>query len=284
MARKTGKTTKATEATEATEATTEEKAEATEPTFDLTEFEKAIDHAAAESDEATGTIPEAVIDEARAAYQALDSIKAKNAAKEMLQERMREAVRASNLRLIRAYMSLQEKAAVAAKSAPARKQVDPTKVYAQQRAVLTLAYQLQALNVPEGVDVDKAEAEASRLASEGLAAYQEDAETDHPIASRARKASVVRVGGGGRRGASSGIRRDLGAHIASAFAEVESGTFLTVAEIRKHRSEEYGDDTPSAGAISNRLQPTSGKPTTVQGITVEEREINGRTVLGAVKN
>jgi hypothetical protein len=59
-------------------------------------------------------------------------------------------------------------------------------------------------------------------------------------------------------------RRDIGRHIVSAFANLSSGQFLTIAEIRRHRSDEYGDAPPSAGAIAARLFPPNGR-TTVPG-------------------
>ena len=78
-------------------------------------------------------------------------------------------------------------------------------------------------------------------------------------------------------GRATSARRDIGAHIASAFAELPDGTFLTVREIRRHRSDEYGDEFPSAGAISARLFPSSGR-CTVPGVEPGENE---RGVRGA---
>jgi hypothetical protein len=72
-------------------------------------------------------------------------------------------------------------------------------------------------------------------------------------------------------------RRDIGAHIVSAFEGLAEGTFLTVGEIRAHRSHEYGDEFPSAGAISARLFPSNGR-CTVPGVEPGENE---RGVRGA---
>ncbi|WP_409332795.1 DUF262 domain-containing protein [Trujillonella humicola] len=71
-------------------------------------------------------------------------------------------------------------------------------------------------------------------------------------------------------------RRDIGAHIASAFEGLPDGAFLTVREIRAHRSDEYGDEFPSAGAISARLFPSSGR-CTVPGVEpgADERGVRG---------
>lgn len=74
-------------------------------------------------------------------------------------------------------------------------------------------------------------------------------------------------------------RGDIAAHIVSAFDEASPGTFLTVGEIRTHRSEEYGNEFPSSGAIAARLFPASGR-CTVPGV---EPGVNDRGVRGARK-
>src|SRR3546814_10998155 len=59
-------------------------------------------------------------------------------------------------------------------------------------------------------------------------------------------------------------RGDIASHIQSAFEDKRLGDFLTIQEIRNHRSTGYGVDNPtnpSAGAISARLFPTSGSCT-----------------------
>jgi hypothetical protein len=74
------------------------------------------------------------------------------------------------------------------------------------------------------------------------------------------------------------IRRDIGKHVQYVFAALPAGTFLTINEIRKIGSPEYGDSAPSAGAISARLFPASGIMT-IPGIMAEMR--NG--IRGASK-
>ncbi|MGV9949212.1 DUF262 domain-containing protein [Rhodococcus aetherivorans] len=67
--------------------------------------------------------------------------------------------------------------------------------------------------------------------------------------------------------AAASTRRDIGQHIVHAFADLEVGDFLTVGEIRKTPSPQYPiNDLPSAGAISARLFPSNGGPTTVPGV------------------
>lgn len=64
-------------------------------------------------------------------------------------------------------------------------------------------------------------------------------------------------------------RRDFGAHIVHAFMEQPLEAFLTIQQIRNTPSPEYGDEAPSAGAISARLFPANGSPTTVPGVVAE---------------
>jgi len=69
---------------------------------------------------------------------------------------------------------------------------------------------------------------------------------------------------------SSGGRRDIAAHIQNAMRTVDVGDFLTIAEISRIPSEEYPHGSPpSQGAISARLFPGSGAPTTVPGVRAE---------------
>jgi len=96
--------------------------------------------------------------------------------------------------------------------------------------------------------------------------------------------STRKVGsGGGTSAPFLGERRDIAAHIASAFADLPSGSFLTVGEIQKKKSVEYGDDTPSAGAISVRLFPTKpGAKMSVEGVT-PSYSTDGKHKKGATK-
>lgn len=65
--------------------------------------------------------------------------------------------------------------------------------------------------------------------------------------------------------------------IVSAFEALPEAAFLTVREIRAHRSDDDVDEFPSAGAISARLFPSSGR-CTVTGVEPGENE---RGVRGA---
>lgn len=61
-------------------------------------------------------------------------------------------------------------------------------------------------------------------------------------------------------------RRDVGAHIQHAFGDLRPGDFLTIQQISRTKSPEYGDDAPSPGAISARLFPRDGRPSSIAGV------------------
>lgn len=60
-------------------------------------------------------------------------------------------------------------------------------------------------------------------------------------------------------------RRDIGKHVEYVYADLPAGQFLTVSEIVRRPSPEYSGKPPSAGAISARLFPSTGR-TTLQGV------------------
>lgn len=277
-----------------TETTSPDEAPA-EPEIDLTEFQNAVEAAIAERDTSTGVLPEAQIDLVRAAYADLGGVKAKNRAKVHLHELLKSFMENLDVSSARSVMILQENAAVASKatggtSAKPRVKVDPTDAYAEGLAALTLAFYLATSDAPEGVDLEKAKASATAKADELFATAREvraseEQDTDNKVILRAIKLSAVkppRGGGSGGGRSYSGPRRDIAKHIAEAIAGKPAGTFLSVADLRKFRSEEYGDDAPSAGAITNRLEPTSGAKSSVEGVVVERRVIDGKEKLGVV--
>ena len=266
-----------------------------EPEIDLTEFQNAVEAAIAERDASTGVLPETQIDLVRAAYADLGGVKAKNRAKVHLHELLKSLMENLDVSSARSVMILQENAAVASKatggtSAKPRVKVDPTDAYAEGLAALTLAFYLATSDAPEGVDLEKAKASATAKADELFATAREvraseEQDTDNKVILRAIKLSAVkppRGGGSGGGRSYGGPRRDIAKHIAEAIAGKPAGTFLSVADLRKFRSEEYGDDAPSAGAITNRLEPTSGAKSSVEGVVVERRVIDGKEKLGVV--
>lgn len=296
MARRTN--TKSTEAeastTEANEeatmtetVTTEPEAtESTEQPIDLTAFEAAAKAAVAEADSSTGVIAPVEVEKVVTEYRALDGVKAKNKAKTFLNEGMKGAMNESNIVEARAYLQLSDSMTAGTPAKSEKAPADPTEAFVQKEATLRLA---AILSTPgEGVAedwesrVDTLVSESQSQAEQYLAYVTDESEDkgDEPeVPAVVRNAVKLALGKAAKAGATrsggtyTGERRDIGKHILEAFASVEEGGFLTVAEIRKFESEEYGKNPPSAGAISARLFPQSGKCTLVeQGIQPDTNE------------
>lgn len=278
-------------AAEPTEPATEAPAPAATEEVDFTEFSAAAEAAVAQRDEATGELPLVAIEPVVVLYRALPTVKAKNAAKKILEAGVKAGMDALNIQQARAWMQLNDsmtsaKPEKAAKESAEKTPVDPSLAYVDRLASIRLALDLALGNAPEGVDADAAVEKVKALvgdtsgqAATYLAWLTNEAEDkgDEPDVSQVAKAaarlSLGKGGGlkapkssGGDRKVFEGERRDIGKHIAEAFAGVESGTFLKISEIRSFKSEEYGDDAPSAGAINNRLFPAKGE-CNIEGIT-----------------
>ena len=281
---------------------TKQNTENAEPEVDLSAFEAAVQAAVTDTearDASTGDLPSSLIDPVNVEFRKLDGAKAKNKARAHLNGLMKETMNKLDMPLARSYMILSENLSAGSSGTKSEKTpADPTEAFVQRVVGLQLALELAKGNVPEGVDANwtaKAnevygEAQPKALAYAEWAAADEETRGEEPEVNAVVRSAVklaqgkaAKVGGSVRSGggAGDGVRRDIGKHIASAFADVPSGTFLTIAEIKKHRSEEYGDNSPSAGAISARLFPTSGKATSVEGITAGQNENSKK---GAFKN
>ncbi|WP_198303454.1 DUF262 domain-containing protein [Cellulomonas sp. PSBB021] len=73
-----------------------------------------------------------------------------------------------------------------------------------------------------------------------------------------------------------GPRGDIAAHIVEVFAGLPAGSFMTISQISKCSSAAYPDGPPSQGAISARLFPRDGRPSTVPGVRPDtERGVRG---------
>ena len=268
-----------------------------EKEVDLTPFKEAVAKAVSEADTSTGDVPEASLAEVTTAYRALEGIKAKNAAKAFVNEQMKDAMNSADLARARAHMQIGDKALVAAPGGKGgdKAPTDPTENYVQRVATLSLGHRLATATVPEGVAEDW-QAKVEALVTESLdkanelmtwASADPESRGEEPevgavvrnavklAQGKAAKAGVSRGGG-----SFTGERRDIGAHILNAFEDKEVGTFLTIAEIRNTKSEEYGDTPPSAGAISARLFPQSGK-SSMEKVGIKPDTQNGKK--GAVK-
>lgn len=270
--------------TESTDSTTESTEPAKAP-VDLTAFKAAVAAAAEAADTSTGSVPEGPLSEVTVQYRALEGIKAKNQAKAFVNEAMKDAMSNDDLPGARTFMSITDKALVAQSGgkggagAATREPADPTANFVQRVATLNLAYNLATGNVPEKVSedwktkVDELVSESSDTAASFLTWINADPETrgDEPeVSGVVRSAAKLAVGKAAKAGVSrgggsfTGERRDIGVHIQSAFESLNEGDFLKIAAIRNHRSDEYGDTPPSAGAISARLFPDSGKSSMVK--------------------
>lgn len=268
---------------------------------DMEAFEKSVAEAIEARDTSTGVVPEAQISAVNATYRELDGAKAKANAKKLVGEGMKTALNAMDLTTARAYMNLQEKLSAAGggtKAAAEKPPADPTEALAQQFAVLQLAN--ANVSIAETIDRAKLQELIDKLVSEAgdkVSAYITYLSTETPegedepeepnvegyvknaaklALGRSAKAGAAKAkasGGGTSSGTSySGPRRDVAKHIQSAFANLETGKFLTIAQIADHKSDEYTAadgtfDKPSQGAISARLFPSGeGKKCTVEGV------------------
>lgn len=273
------------------DASTGKSAKASE--IDLTAFSAAVETAVAERDSSTGDLAEVQIAPVVSEYRKIEGIAGKNKAKSFLTDKMREAMDSMDIALARSYMTLQDN--LSAGHAPKSEKVptDPTEAYVQRVVGLDLARAL--LVKPEGV-TDDADARAEKLYSEvypqaeqylAWAGNEDEAtrgdEPDVPTfvknAVKLAQGKAAKVGGSRTSTASGGERHDIGEHIRQAFEDKAPGTFLTVAEIRNFKSTEYGDNPPSAGAISARLFPQSGN-CTLEFVTPGQNEKGNR---GATK-
>lgn len=277
-----------------TEAASDEKPEKAKVEVDLTAFEEAVQTAVGMKDDTTGDVPEASIAPVVQAYRDLDGLVAKNAAKKHLNGLMREAMDQMDLPLARAYFLLSDNLSAGPAAAKAeRVPADPTAAFVQRAASLRLALNLVVADKGEGV-ADDAEEKVKALVAEVASqmdtykAYLKDEAEDktepevNPVVKAAFKLASGRGAGRVTKSGTgyTGERRDIGEHIRQAFADVDTGTFLTIAEIRNKKSTEYGDNPPSAGAISARLFPGEGKKCTVPGV---EPGTNEKSHRGARK-
>lgn len=284
-----------TEENKVTESTAEGTAPENKPDeapVDLTAYKAAVEAALTEADSTTGAVPEASVGKVNDEYRKIEGNKGKREARDFLESSMLEAVGQLDAVKARSYSDLRANLSAGGGSSTPKAPADPTAAFVQRVAALRLALSLVETSVGENVAEDWS-AQADKLigeSAESVAAYQAwaaneaedkgDAPEVSPMVRSAFKLSTGKASGGGRTSGGSGVRRDIGKHITSAFAEVEVGTFLTIAEIAKHKSAEYGDDSPSQGAISARLFPT----TTVEGIEpVEKGAIDGKNPKGARK-
>lgn len=301
---------------EAEKKAAEEKAKAEKKAADeaaLKKFQETAD-AAVKSDQAdpdTGTLPEAVKSDVTGAYSKLSSLAVKKAAKEYLRVAMQKAMMEGPSGYLRArsYLELFQavEATKAGREPMVRTPVDPTEQHVQRVAAMYLAANLA---VPgEGV-ADDWQAKVQQLAAsvEGdvkslrawLVEHGSKADDDtskaeqpevNPVVLAALRIAQGRGTGPARKSKATGEsntrepytgeKGDIAQHIGEAFANVASGTYLSVADMVNFVSSQYGGDRkkPSPGAIAARLFPRNGGACTIDGITPASTPHKG-----AVKN
>jgi hypothetical protein len=289
---------------EGTETETPAKAE-----VDLTAFKEAATAALEDMDVDTGSLPLAATDKVGTEYRKLDGQKAKNRAKEYVEDSIREAIAGENpsMQRARAYVEIRDAlaASTASKGSAPKEPVDPAVGYANRLASLALAQRIVANEVPDGVDADKANEQANELVT-SLADQVEqyrtwknsededkgDAPEVSPVVKAAFKLATGRATGSGRTSSGGsgssydGPKGDVAKHLAEYFADKEVGHFAKISEIAKFKSEEYGDRFPSQGAITASLFNSDGSPKPLEKLRVkgvEPVEKSGDKPKGARK-
>lgn len=273
---------------EATTAPAETKTE--DKPVDLGPFQTAAEAAISQADPSTGDLPKDAIDSVNKVYREIDGIKGKNAARAWLDEQMKAAIMGKDILRARTFVSLKDGLSAGSGSTGPKAPADPTQAFVQKVVALRLATDQVIGNVPEGVGDDWTEKADELYASLGddVTAYKaymdsddEDAEAPEvsPVVRQAFKLASGRGAAGGSGRVSGGPRRDIEKHLLQVFADLEVGSFLTVNEIAKAASTEYGDDRPSAGAVSARLFPKGRDAYSANGLqaTNEEGKVRGAT-------
>jgi hypothetical protein len=243
------------------------------------------------SDKETGVLDVKSESDIMTAYRELANTKSKTAARKFVDEAMRDAVNESDINLARLYMSLSPKLlsapAAAGAKAPA-KPVDPTEHFVEQAVRLRLAMSILDQSKPEKLADDwktqvttkfddlstQLDTWATWLDSEDKTGEAPEVDTLVKAAFKTAEGKSATVSNRKPRAGSApsdGVRRDIGKHMTEAFADQPVGAFLSIAQIRAYKSTEYGDITPSAGAISARLFPKDAAGT-IKATTVPNLE------------
>jgi len=243
---------------------------------DISSFTAVVDSILPEADTTTGDLSVEALAKTTEAYRALDGQKNKNAARDSIETAMREALMNDNGPLGKSYVLIRKSLSAGTTKAPA-KPTDPTEAFVSKIATLVAAQSVASAKVPEGVGenwVEQVNDLVPQLVEQAnqLIALEDGVDVPESITADAKKVAKLAAGrtvasSGGP--SYSGPRRSTEKHILSAFADLQSGDFLTVNEIANKKSEEYGDDKPSSGAISARL---FNSPTAIEGIVAVKAE------------
>jgi hypothetical protein len=258
---------------------------AAEQPLDLEPFKTAVQAAVAQRDASTGTVPVEAFEGPNKAYRDLPGAKGKSAGRKYLAEEMTDLLNGaindpSKIFQAKAFMQVQN-ALVAAGPKAERKPkepVDPTEEFVSQYGALLLAVDFHEQRKPAEVKDDWADRVTNLRQTLGdplktYATWVESTEEDKgdepevsAVVKRAYRLTVGRVTAKpGRKPSADGTstrtprdpdapRRSIEAHIRSALSGKPVGYKALISELVKHKSTEYGDDQPSAGAISAWLK------------------------------
>lgn len=290
----------------------------------LAEFKRIADESARSSDidVTTGTLPEKDRAPVLVALSNLSLAKNKRSAKDYLRDSMQNALQEGGdnpvmFTVARGYLDLfKQVEAVATKREPAPKvTVDPTDAHVERVVAMMLAANLCI--VPDGVAEDWKEKANARVGQvlEAAGTYRdwlfenqgkdEADRTPEPEDMPAEILAAAKIAQGraaGRRtqraasagtptsagtGGYTGERRSVSKHLAEAFANEPVGTILSIAQIAKFDSSEYGTDHPSSGAVTSALFKDNGKgdpkENVADGIQGVHADTHGTHAKGARK-
>lgn len=252
---------------------------------DLGPFQAAVNEAITHADENTGELSLENLAPVNEAYRQIDGVKGKNSARGWVEDQMKAAImgsgeyssldQAQKIQLARSFVAVKDGLSAGSGGGSTKTPTDPTEAFVQRVVALRLAEAQVVGTVPDGVSPEW-ETKASELASSLSAqvdAYatwagtpdteespRGDAPEVSPVVRQAFKLAQGKASGGNGGGSTRPVgapRRSIETHMKQVFEGLDSGAFLTVNEIAKIASTEYGTDRPSAGAVSAHLFKTS---------------------------
>lgn len=282
----------------------------------MKEFMSAVESAVVseERDQGSGELPTAIVETVTLPFSKVRAKKDREELQAYLTNKMSEFMVADSVPLARTYMQLLMATKNLTVSRPqiSATPVDPTEAWVAHVTALLLSSNF-ASPVPEGVAEnwqDLVRAKRDSLLEQAAkyitwheanhAKSDEEKEKAPEVDAIVLRAAQIASGKGAtkapRKNAKPGTsaapaervpftgqRRDIAVHVQSAFANLDSGAWLSIGEIVNHRSEEYGDVKPSQGAIGARLYPNDGGACTIEGVIPEIRNVDGRDKKGARK-
>jgi hypothetical protein len=274
---------------------------------DLTPFKEAVATVLQSADESTGELTAEQLAPVNEVYRAIDGVKGKNQARGWVEDQMKAAIMGDGdfasldqnerIQLARSYVAVKDGLSAGSGGGGTKAPADPTEAFVQKVASLRIGLDFVEHNVPEGVSEEwgtKADELVASLAEQvtSYAAWAAKPDTEESPRGDAPEVSpVVRSafkiaagkgtsGGGGSSRPAGAPRRSIEKHLAQVFEPLDSGAFLTVNEIAKAASTEYGTDRPSAGAVSAHLFKTKdGQPLktdTYEGVAEEGKSRGAR--------